>query len=215
MNTFFAASLIDNQWVLVVTVLVGALSQWLMKRRQTSQAENPPTGEEAPPSPQEQDRSLRELDLQEALRQMLGGDTPPLERHPPPSPPAMRKLQPAGGGPDEEQFRDQYTWADEQRQNFEPEPPPPIQTGAPSQSHPALGLENPTRVERGQLNEEAVRRFEELSEQGRHPATVINTARGRRSQASAQGVALMRNARTIRSAFVTTIVFGPPKAFES
>jgi hypothetical protein len=214
-NTFFAASLIDNPWVLVVTVLIGALSQWLMKRRQISQSDKSTTGEEAPPSPQNQDRSLRELDLQEALRQMLGGETPPLERQPPQSPPVMRKLQPAGGGPDEEQFRDQYTWADEQKQDFDPGPPPPIQAGAPSRPDPELGLANPTRVERSQLNEEAVRRFEELNEQGRHPATVINTARGRRSQAGSQGVALMRNARTVRSAFVTTIVFGPPKAFES
>ena len=52
MNTLFAASLFDNPWVLVVIVLVGALSQWLMKRRQGNQADNQPESDEPLPSPQ-------------------------------------------------------------------------------------------------------------------------------------------------------------------
>ncbi len=50
MNTFLAASLFDNPWVLVVVVLVGGLSQWLMNRRLGNQADNQPESDEPLPS---------------------------------------------------------------------------------------------------------------------------------------------------------------------
>jgi hypothetical protein len=216
MNTFFAASLFDNPWVLVVVVLVGALSQWLMKRRLGKPADNQPESDEPLPSPgKPQERSPRELDLQEALRQLLGGEPPPRAPQPPPIPPVMREAQPAEVWSEEEQFRPEQAWMDEPQENYEAAPPPAIQTTAPSRPHPALGLANVTRIESSEPNEEAVRRFEQLNEQGRYPATVINTGRGRRSHASARGVALVRDARTVRQAFVASLVFGPPKAFES
>ena len=91
-------------------------------------------------------------------------------------------------------------------------------------------------IKTSEQNEDAVRRFspreisfppepkatarsisqgEQLNEQGRHPATVVNTRRGRRSRTGARAVALVRDARTVRQAFVASLVFGPPKAFES
>ncbi|MBI4325571.1 MAG: hypothetical protein HY674_09940, partial [Chloroflexi bacterium] len=48
----------------------------------------------------------------------------------------------------------------------------------------------------------------------RLPATVVNTGRRRRSREGARAIALVRDARTVRQAFVASLVFGPPKAFE-
>lgn len=216
MNTFLAASLFDNPWVLVVVVLVGGLSQWLMNRRLGKQADNQPESDEPLSSlGKPQERSPRELDLQEALRQLLRGEPPPRAPQPPPIPLVMREAQPAEVWPDDEQFQPEQTWMDEPQETYEAATPPALQTAAPSRPHPGLARANASSFETSEPNEEAVRRFEQLNEQGRHPATVINTGRGRRSPASARGVALVRDTRTVRQAFVASLVFGPPKAFES
>ena len=215
MNTLFAASLFDNPWVLVVIVLGGALSQWLMKRRQRNEAENRPDGDEPLPSPgKPQERSPRELDLQEALRALLGGEPPPRAPQPPPIPPVMRDAQAAEDWSDEEQFQPEQAWMDETQETYEAARPPAIQTAPPSRPHIALARASAMAIKTSEQNEEAVRRFEQLNEQGRHPATVVNTRRGRRSRTGARAVALVRDARTVRQAFVASLVFGPPKAFE-
>jgi hypothetical protein len=216
MNTLFAASLFDNPWVLVVIVLVGALSQWLMKRRQRNQADNRADGDEllaSPSTPQE--RSPRELDLQEALRQLLGGEPPPRAPQPPPIPPVMRDAESAESWPDEEQFQPEQAWRDEAQETYEAARPPAIQTAPPSRLHPALARASATAIKASEQNEEAARRFEQLNEQGRHPATVVDTGRGRRSREGTRAIGLLRDHRTVRHAFVASLVFGPPKAFES
>lgn len=214
MNTLFAASLFDNPWVLVVIVLVGALSQWLMKRRQANQAENQPDGGEPLPSPgKPHERSPRELDLQEALRQLLGGEPPPRAPQPPPIPPVMRDALPAEGWSDEERFQPEQAWMDEPQDTYEADRPPAIQTAPPSRPHSALARASVTALQTSERHEQAVRRFEQLNEQGRHPATVVNTGRGGCSRAGTRAVALVRDSRTVRQAFVASLVFGQPKAF--
>ena len=214
MNTLFAASLFDSPWVILVIVLAGALSQWLMKRRQANQAENQPDGGESPPTSETQEQSQRQLDLQEALRALLGGEPPPRAPQPPPIPPVMRDAQPAEGWADEEQLQREHTWMDEPQEIPEAVRLPPIQTAPPSRPHPALAQASATAIKTSQQNEEAVRRFEQLNEQGRHPATVVNTGRGRRSREGTQAIGRLRDHRTVRQAFVASLVFGPPKAFE-
>ena len=219
MNTLIAASLFDNPWVLAVIVLVGALSQWLMKRRQGNQAENQPDSDEPLPSPgKPQEQSQRQLDLQEALRQLLGGEPTPRAPQPPPIPPVLRDAQPAEVWSDEPRKlsgQPEQTWMDEPQETYEGARPPTIQTAPPSRPHPALARASATAFKSGEQKEEAVRRFEQLNEQGRHPATVVDTGRGRRSRAGAQAVALVRDPGTVRQAFVASLVFGPPKAFET
>lgn len=215
MNTFVAASLFDSPWVILVIVLGGALSQWLMKRRQRNQADKRQDGDEPVPTVGAHEPSQRQLDLQEALRQLLGGEPPPRAPQPPPIPPVMRDAQPAEGWSDEEQFQPEPAWMDEAQETYEAARPPAIQTAAPSRPHPALARASATAIKTSEQNEEAVRRFEQLNEQGRHPATVVNAGRGRRSRAGARAVALVRDARTVRQAFVASLVFGPPKAFEN
>ena len=215
MNTLIAASLFDSPWVLVVIVLGGALSQWLMKRRQRNQADKRQDGDEPVPTAGEHEPSQRQLDLQEALRQLLGGEPPPRAPQPPPIPPVMRDAQPAEDWSDEEQFQPEPAWRDEAQETYEAARPPAIQTAPPARAHPALSRANATRIEASERHEKAARRFEQLNEQGRHPATVVNTGRGLRSHAGARAVALVRDPRTVRQAFVASLVFGPPKAFES
>lgn len=215
MNTLFAASLFDSPWVLLVIVLGGALSQWLMKRRQGNQTDKRADGGEPLPVPKAQEHSQRPLDLQEALRQLLGGEPPPRAPQPPPIPPVMRDAQPAEVWSDEEQFQPEPAWMDEPQETYEAAHPPAIQTAAPSRPHPALARADAARLEAGERHEKAVRRFEQLNEQGRHPATVVNTGRGRRSSTGARAVALVRDPRTVRQAFVASLIFDPPKAFES
>lgn len=248
MNTLFAASLFDSPWVLLVIVLVGALSQWLMKRRQAHEADSRTDGDAPLSLPgKSHERSLRELDLQEALRQLLGGEPPPRAPQPPPIPPVMRDpssvaslpgvgasdnagygrkqssedgplrrvdAQPAEDWSDEEQFQPEQAWRDEPHETYEAARPPAIQTAPPSRAHLALVRANATRIESSERQEKAAGRFEQLSEQGRHPATVGNTGRARRSREGTRAIGLLRDHRTVRQAFVASLVFGPPKAFE-
>jgi hypothetical protein len=216
MNTLIAASLFDSPWVLLVIVLVGALSQWLMKRRQRNQAENQPEGDESLPSlGKPQERSPRELDLQEVLRELLGGEPPPRAPQPPPVPPVMQDAQRSEGWLDEEQFQRKQSWRDEPQETLEATRPPAIQTDLPPQRHASLARAEATRLEAERRQRDAARRFEQLNEQARHPATVVNTARGLRSRTRARAVALVRDTRTVRQAFIASLVFGPPKAFET
>jgi type IV secretory pathway VirB10-like protein len=214
MNTLVAASLFDNPWVLVAVVLVGALSQWLMKRRQGNQAENQPSGDDPVPPSKTPERLQRPLDFQEVLRQLLGGEAPPRAPQPPPIPPVMRDAQPAEVWSGEEQVQAEREWMDETEGTHEAARPPANRTARPARPHPALARASATRLEASD-RERAAQRFEQLNEQGRHPATVVNTGRHRCSNAGTRAVALLRDSRTARLAFVASLVFGPPKAFES
>lgn len=214
MNSFAAANLLENPLVLVLILLLGALFQWLMKRRQRNQADKQPDGEELAPSPRAQDRSQRQFDLQEALRELMGGEPAPRPPPPPFVPRVSRDAQPSQVWSNDEQIQREQTWRDEPQETYEAARPPTIQTAPPPRPHPALTRAEATRLEAGERREQAARRFEQLSEQGRHPATVLSAARGRRSRTGARAVALVRDSRTVRQAFVASLVFGPPKAFE-
>lgn len=201
MNTLLAAGLFDNPWVVLVIVLVGALSNWLMKRRQRNQPGDLPEGDEPLPPGSAQERPAREINLQEVLRQMLEGKPPSGPPQPPPIPPLRRDAQPAGGWPDEEQFQPEQALVDEAQEGFEPLQP----DLSPLRAHA-------TRVEPGEPPEQLVPKFERLNEPASHPGTVVRT--GHRHRLLGTG-ALVRDAGTVRQAFVASLVFGPPKAFES
>jgi hypothetical protein len=215
MNTLVAASLVDNPWVLVVVVLVGALSQWLMKRRQGNQAGNQPSDDDLLPSPKTPERLQRPLDLQEVLRQLLGGEAPPRAPQSPPIPPVMRDAQPAKVWPDEEQFQPEQARVDEPKGTREAIRPPAIQAAPVSRPNFASARVNATLLEANKRHEKASRRFEQLNEHAKRLATVLSAQRGRHSRAGAQAIALVRDARTARQALIASQVFGPPKAFES
>lgn len=214
MNTLVAASLFDNPWVLVVIVLVGALSNWLMKRRQGNEAAHRPDGDEPLPSPRKPEGSQRQPDLQEVLRQLLGGEPPPQAPPPPPIPPVMRDAQPSEVWSDEEPLQPEQKWVDEPQETYEAARPPAFQTAPPSRPHPALTRASAIPIETSRRHQKPTRHLAHLNVPRGHAATVVNTGR-RRSSEGARAVALVRDARTVRQAFVASLAFGPPKAFES
>jgi hypothetical protein len=214
MNTLVAASLFDNPWVLVVIVLVGALSNWMMKRRQGNEADNRPAGDEPLPSPRDPEVSERQPDLQDVLRQLLGGEPPPQAPRPPPIPPVMRDAQPSEVGSDEEPFQPEQKWVDKPRETYETSRPPAIQPAPPSQPHPALARASAIPIEPRGRHQKPTRHLAQLDVPHGHAATVVHTGR-RPSSEGARAVARVRDARTVRQAYVASLVFGPPKAFES
>ena len=214
MNTLVAASLFDNPWVLVVIVLVGALSNWLMKRRQGNEAAHRPDGDEPLPSPRDPEGSQRQLDLQEVLRQLLGGEPPPQAPPPPPIPPVMRDAQPSEVWSDEEPLQPEQKWVDKPQETYEAARPSAIQTAPPSRPHPALARASAIPIETSGHHPKPTRHLAHLNVPRGLVATVVKTGR-RRSPEGARAVALVRDARTVRQAFVASLAFGPPKAFES
>ncbi len=81
MNALFAAGLFDSPWLVAVIIIVGALSNWLTKRRQEKQAEHRPEGDEPSPA---SSKPPGELNLEEALRRLMGEEPPapvPARRH--------------------------------------------------------------------------------------------------------------------------------------
>ena len=215
MNSFAAANLFENPLVLLAILLLGALSSWLMKRRQRNEADNRRDGDELPPSPGAQGRSEREPDMQEILRRLLGGEPPPRAPLPPPIPPVMRDVQPSEDWSDEEQFEPQRTWVNEPQEADQEARQLAQQTAEQSRQRTALAQASATRIEARERHEKSARRFAHLIEQGEHPPTVASTARGRRSRAGTRGVSLWRDPRTVRRAFVASLIFAPPKAFEN
>jgi hypothetical protein len=215
MNFFAAGNLFDNPLVLLAIVLLGALSSWLMKRRQRSEAANRYDGDERSPSPQAQDRSEPEPDMQEILRRLLGGEPPPRVPLPPPIFPVMREAQLSEDWSDEEQFEPQRTWINESQEVDQEARQLAQQTAEQSRQRTASAQASATRIQASERHEKSARRFAQLKEQGKHPATVMSTARGCRSRPGARAVSSWRDARTVRHAFVASLVFGLPKAFET
>lgn len=211
MSTIVVASLFESPWVLLVIVLVGALSQWLTKRRQASEADSRPDNDAPLPSPgKSEERLQRELDLQEVLRQLLGGEPPPRAPQPPPISPVMRDAPALEVGSDEEPVQPEHARMDKPQETYEAARPAAIHT-APSRPYSA-SRSNATPIT---ISEQSVRRFEPLVEHARHPAAMVTTGRERHSHGGARAIGWLRDHQTVRQAFVASLVFGPPKAFES
>ena len=198
-NALFAAGLFDSPWVVAAIVIGSALANWLSKRRQEKQARHQSEGNELAPS---SSKPAGEFNLEETLRRLLGEE--PL---PPPVPPliprpAQRELSPAQTRSEKELLRPEPV-----QQPANPTTPvlrPPIVLPQASvRSHAA-----------SRQAEQAAQRFEQLNEQGRHPAMVISHTRPRPSRSSPRGTSRWRDARSLRRAFVASLIFAPPKSFE-
>ncbi len=201
MNALFAAGLFDNPWVVAAVVIGGAIANWVAKRRQEKQAQQQgqPSESDAPlPS---SSKPPGEFNLEETLRRLMGEEPPP----PPPliSRPAQPELPPTQTSwSEKESLRPEGT-----RQSAKHSAPvlrPPI-TMAPASA---------TTRAASRQDEQAAQRFEHLNEQGRHPATVVSHSRQRPSRSSPQVTSRWRDVRSLRRAFVASLVFAPPKSFE-
>jgi hypothetical protein len=203
MNSILAAGLFDNPWIVAVIILGGALVNWLSQRRQAKQQEHQPE-EDAAPSPK---KAQGEFDMEATLRRLLGEQSSPPAPAPPPIPRPPQGQRPPpppvwSGGPTTPPVR---TWMEDSNEASKPVRLPP-----------AIAVARPvaTSLEFDTSSEQAALRFEQLNEQGRHPATVIDHGHTRRTRTGAKS-ALWRDRKSVRRAFVASLVFGPPKGLES
>ena len=195
MNALFATGLFDSPWLIAIIIIVGAISNWLMKRRQEKEAEHPPEGDEPAPAASKPPSGFN---LEEALRRLMGEEPPEPARAPPPVPrTAQDELPPVPAWQEEEPFQPA-------EQTLPPLRPPPI----------AVAQASITTTAASEQQEQAARRFEQLNEQGRHPATVVGHGRENRSRAGKRAASLWRDPRSARQAFVGSVVFAPPKSLE-
>jgi hypothetical protein len=179
----------------VVIIVAGALINWLSKRRE-AQAEKSSEGEEQPPSP---GKPAEEFNLEDAIRRLMGEEPPAQSPAPPPIPPAARSEPPPVAA-----------WHEEGSFQRGAQTAPPLRL--PPIVAARAGV---TMTTVGEQQRQAARRFEELNERGRHPATVIDQRREQRSRAGKRVASLWRDPRSARQAFVASLVFGPPKGLES
>ena len=190
MNPLFASGLFDSPWMVAIIIIVGAISNWVTKRRQEKQAEQPPEGDEPAPTAS---KPTGGLNLEETLRRLMGEEPAPA---PPRIPRAAQvELPPvavAQARSIEREF-DHY-----------PLRPPPVVVAQASN----------TTIAASEQQVQAARRFEQLNEQGRHPATVLGRGRENRSRAGKRAASLWSDPRSARHAFVGSIVFAPPKSLE-
>ncbi len=201
MNALFAAGLFDSPWVIAAIVIGGAIANWLAKRRQEKQARNHPTGESPPPAAS---TPPGEFNLEETLRRLMGEEPPA----PTPAPPPLitrstrRDLPPVQTATEIKPLPPE--WMQQPARPASPVLRPPIAVATVSM------LAREARL----ADAQAVQRFEQLNEQGRHPAKVVTHTRQRAGSSSTRGMSRWRDVRSVRRAFVTSLVFAPPKSFE-
>jgi len=201
MYPILAAGLFDNPWIVAVIIVGGALINWLSQRRQAKQQGEPPPEGAAPTSPK---KASEEFNMEEALRRLLGEQVVPPSPAPPPIPRASQEQRPASPAvrrvvPTAPPVR---TRLEDSREGYMSVlSPPPIAVARPV----ALSAQGGTDSDR------AAMRFEQLNEQGRHPAVAHGLRRHSRSGAWGS---LWRDRRSVRRAFVASLVFGPPKGLE-
>jgi len=196
-NSVIAAGLFDSPWVVVVIVIVGAIMNWLSKRRE-QQAEDSAEGEQPSQSPPA-GKPAREFNLEDAVRRLMGEEPPAQSPLPPPIPPAARgESPPIAAWHEEGSFQ-------RGKQTAPPLRLPPIPAARAVVTEATIG----------EQQQQAARRFEHLNEQGRHPATVIDQRREQRSRAGKRVASLWRDPRSARRAFVASLVFAPPKGLEN
>jgi hypothetical protein len=217
MNAMFAAGLFDSPWVVAAILIGSALVNWLAKRRQEKQArEQGQQSEGADPSPPSSTPPA-EFNLEETLRRLMGEEPPPTPA--PPAPPliphtANDELPTAQTRSEKEPHRPEWTRMNDTggikttaRQPAKQVPPalqPPI----------ALVPVSVRPREASETEKQAARHFEQLNEQGRHPATVVSIKQHRPSPLGPRVTSRWRDARSVRRAFVASLVFAPPKSFE-
>lgn len=209
MPVHFANGLFDQPWLVAVFIIVGLISNWLMKRRQEQEAARRPEGERpsAPEKPEE------EFDLETAMRRLLGEPPPTQSPSPPPVIPGAQKPPPLADArqSDTEAVRSGPAWQEESEEGWAEDgeqlrPPPPLRPPpvAPSSARVTV----PTEAQA-----QAARRFAQSSAPGGGRSAPVPQGRAAPPAAEPR-TAYWRNARNARQAFVASLVFGSPKGLE-
>jgi len=93
MNWILAAGIFDQPWLVAALVIAGAIVNWLSQRRQAKQQQEAErTGDDA--TSESPEKAEQVLDVEEALRRLLGEERSQPKRMPPPIPPTARELPP-------------------------------------------------------------------------------------------------------------------------
>lgn len=218
MNSIFAVNFLENPLVLIVLILFAALSSWITQRRGQRGTDGlPKEPREGTPTTGEQERSAGPLNWQDALRQLLGGE-PPQAPPPPPVLGAPRAGQSVGVGLGEEQFYAEHEGMNEMkeaREAYAERPPPIAQPLASSRPHSVSVLERITRVQLDESDEEAARSIaSQLQGLANRPLRAPSAVPRARARKGGQALSLWRNPRVVRRAFVTSLIFSPPKGLD-
>lgn len=202
MNSIVAANLVENPLVLATIVLVGALANWLVKRRGKVGGEVSPNEWESPVSTGEREHPTRQPDLQDILRQLLGGESPP------PIPHISRDDKTPAVERNEEPFRFEQMWPEESEKAHAPLLQQRKQAAEQSS---ALA----PRIEADDRHVIAVNGVVPFDRQATYPVRAMGADHRRHSSASKRPVRLWHDARTVRRAFVASLIFAPPKGLEA
>ena len=206
MNSIVAANLFENPLVLATIVLVGALANWLVKRRGKAGGAVSPNESESSPSASEQGHPARQPDLQDILRQLLGGE-PPMAPSPPPIPHISRDDQTPAVERDEEPFHSEM-WPEESQR---PQERLLQQSKQAAEQSSALA----PRIEADDRHVNAVNGVVPFDRQAKYPVRAMGADHRRHSSASKRPVRLWHDGRTVRRAFVASLIFAPPKGLEA
>lgn len=220
MDILLANIPLDNNTLLLLLLAVASgISSWVQKRRKTAAEKS--RGESAPPPPGPREAAPEAPNLEEILRRLMGGESPPQTSAPPASPASPPPAEPRRGDAPppvvfrEDQPQEETGWREETEPADEAMPPrlteavelapqrisKPLPIPAVFATHPKAGPAAP--------------RLEKLSAPPRHSTMTTSGSRRRRSLIGDRAVAQVRNSRTVRQAFVASLVFGPPKSLES
>lgn len=196
----------------MVLVIGSALASWLSKRRQEKQVRRPPESDQPSPSPL---KRPSEFSLEEILRQLMGEESLPREPRPPPlRRTSQRERTPMPEWPSEEPLQPAWTREDDAGE-MGPTPRHPAEPAPPVLRQPStLARVSGTVREASELEGQAARRFEQLNEQGRHPATVVSHTWQYASRSGPRVASRWRDSRSVRQAFIASIVLAPPKSLE-
>ena len=211
MNSLFAAGLFDQPWLVAGFIVVGLISNWLMKRRQEKEAGPAPEGkpQPAPGGPQ------GGFNLEETLRRLMEESSPPKAPVPPPIIPTTATVRPSSteDWQDAEAVPSRQSWREEASEARTDARRTAVRIPTPPRPTPAARARTEgTIVSPSAEQAQAARRFAQLNEQGRHPAIAVHGTRRSRPGSPA---AYWRNPRNARQAFVASLVFGPPKGLEA
>jgi type IV secretory pathway VirB10-like protein len=188
MTPQLAASLFDNPLVVAAIVIGGMIVNWLAQRKKAQ--------EEQKQQPTSTEKPSDGFDMEETLRRLMGEEAPP----PAPVPPFLPRNLPGMQPPPVEPAaatRPAQSWIEDSTISL---PPPPPRPSSASFAIP-------------QTSEQAAARFEQLNEQGRHPAKAQDLRRRHRPRGGAQN-AHWHDRQKVRQAFVASLIFAPPKGLE-
>jgi hypothetical protein len=210
MPVHFANGLFDQPWLVAVFIIVGLISNWLMKRRQEQEAARRPEAERpsAPEKPEE------EFDLETAMRRLLG-EPPPAQSSPPPVITGSQRPPPLADArqSDAEALRSELAWQEESEEGLA-EDGEQLRSAPPPLRPPSVLASSARVTVLTEAQAQAARRFVQSSAKASERSATILQGSNAPSVAEPR-TAYWRNPRNARQAFVASLVFGSPKGLES